>query len=705
MTDTPGRRTIDGWVNVSRRVVGVLAAAGACLPGLAAAQVAPPDTTGPDTTRVLWLEGITVRALRAPLPLAAVPYAVSVRTMADRPPSAALTLAEALRSVPGLQVQSRYNEALGERIVMRGFGARAQFGVRGVHVAVDGIPATMADGQTTLNHLDLGRLHRAEVLRGPAAAAYGNAAGGVLLLSTVPPSLARSPATAAATAGSDGLVRLRGTAAREGDGPAWIASVAREWRDGYRPHSGADRWQLTGRLDAPVAGGLLRLVTHGVAYDADNPGSLTPDQYAADPHQAQAFNVAQRTGEDGRHAQLGAAWERTYRDVWLEAAGYGLVRSLGNPIPPAIIDLDRAAGGARVLVRGGGDGLARAGWAVGVDAAALGDERRNHQNDGGARGELVLDQTERVRSVAAHAQALLPLLDRLGLFLAARYDRVAFSADDRLVTPEDPDDSGRRSMDAFSPTAGVRLDLLENLSLIANVGTAFETPTTTELVNRPDGAGGFNPALEPQRTLSWEAGLRATIAGALRLEATAYRARIRDALVPFEVESAPGRQYFRNAAGAVHQGGELMAELRTSDVDVVAGYGRTDATFTSYATDEASFDGLTVPGVRPWTVGVDVLVRALPALTLEIGYESAGEMPVNDANDAHAPGYHLFDLRGAVPVRAGRWVVRLHAGVDNALGETYVASVVPNAFGARYFEPGPGRTFFLGAELGVHHRN
>ena len=539
------------------------------------------------------------------------------------------------------------------------------------------------------------------MLRGQGSAAYGNAAGGVLLLSTTAPPASGLPPQGAAVAGSDGLVRLRATAGGgDGGDTGWITSLSREWRDGYRPHSGTDRWQVTGRLDAALAGGFLRVVTHGVAYDADNPGSLTLEQYLTDPHQAQAFNVTQGTGEDGRHGQVGATWERALRRAHLEVTAYGLAREIDNPIPPAIIDLDRRAGGTRVLVRGGGDGQAGAGWAAGVDAAILGDDRRNHRNEGGTHGDLTLDQSERVTNVAAHAQVLVPLLGRLGLFLAGRYDRVSFAAEDQLVTDTDPDDSGRRTMHAFSPAAGVRLDVAEGFSLLANLSTAFETPTTTELVNRPDGAGGFNPALEPQRTLSWEIGARMTPLPPVRLEATAYHARIEDALVPFEVESAPGRQYFRNAAGAVHRGVELLAELRTRRLDVLAALSRTRAEFTSYSTPDGSFDGLTVPGVRPWAGGLDVVARAGRGVALSAGYDAAGEMVVDDANESRAPGYHLFRVSGSAPVTTRAVGFRVYGGVDNLLDETWVASVIPNAFGGRFFEPGPGRTFFLGMELG-----
>ena len=691
----------------------VLAALALALPGSgvpAALAAQAPGHAAPDTAPAMTHPELVVSVLRNPVRLDAVPYAVTVRTTADAVPTAGLSLASELTAIPGLQVQSRFNDALGDRIILRGFGARTQFGVRGIHVVVDGVPATMPDGQTTLNHLDLTRLTRAEVLRGPAAATYGNAAGGVLLLDTRPPPAAGFRQELGAAVGEGSLLRLRAASGGPvGASGAWSAALSREERDGYRPHAGTRRYNLTGRLDAPAAGGWLRATVHGVTYDADNPGSLTPDQFLADPSQAQAYNVAQGTGEEGRHGQLGVAWERPVGGVLVEGSAYGLVRSLENPIPPSVIDLDRRAAGGRVVLRSEGWDAGSVEWAVGADLGIQSDDRRNYVNEAGDRGSLTLDQRERVVNGAVHAQLLWPLLDRLGLLVAGRYDRISFLADDRLTGPGNPDDSGERTMDAISPTAGLRLTIAPGVTLFGNVSTAFETPTTTELVNRPEGAGGFNHELEPQRTVSYEAGGRARIASGFYLEATTYRANVRDALIPFEVASAPGRQYFRNAGEAVHQGVELLGELELPRLELLAALSLIDARFGAYETEAGSYDGNDVPGVRPWTFETQATVRpfrseveagSFSELAVTMDLRATGAMAVEDANTVTAPGYELLNARvGGVALRLGGWSVEPYAGVQNLLDEAYVAAVVPNAFGGRYFEPGPPRSLFFGVEL------
>lgn len=611
---------------------------------------------------------LVVRALRTPVPADALPYAVTVRRPAVGAPSAGVSLGSQLRAVPGLQVQSRYNEALGDRIVMRGFGARSQFGVRGLQILVDGIPATMPDGQATLNHLDLSLLDRAEVLRGPAAAAYGNAAGGVLLLSTRAPPAADFRQEVGVAAGGGGLLRARTITGGGRGAMGWSTAVMGERRDGFRPHAGTERYQLTGRAEAPLAGGFVRAVAHGVSYDADNPGSLTLEQYREAPHQAQPFNVAQGTGERGRHGQLGLVWERSLGGAVLESMAYGLARSLENPIPPTIIHLDRRAGGARVLIRSAGADDAGPSWAFGADAAIQGDDRQNFENLRGARGARTLDQVERVTNVAVHGQAMLPLLEPLRLFLGARYDRVSFSATDRFIRPDNPDDSGSRTMAALSPTTGLRLQLSPVMTLFGNMATAFETPTTTELVNRPEGSGGFNQELDPQRTVSYELGARTTPWSALRVQASLYHARVTGALIPFEVATSPGRQFFRNAGAAVHQGVEVLIEVTAPRVDLMGAFSWTAVEFSSHSSGDRVFDGNAVPGVRPWTV--ELVARTAPTrgMIVELDYQGTGAMAVDDANEAWAPGYSV---------------------------------VVPNAFGGRFFEPGPSRSLYLGMDVAV----
>jgi iron complex outermembrane receptor protein len=660
-----------------------------------------PPLAAQDSSAVA-LDTVSVRVLGAPVPAVRAPFGVSVVHEAEiRQARPGLGLTEALTAVPGVQVDNRFNYALGERISVRGFGARAQFGVRGVRVLVDGIPATLPDGQTTLNHVDPSAMGRAEIIRGPASALYGNASGGVIHLTTAPPPAAPIASEHRVVVGSHGLLRAETSVGGRTGWASYRAYVSRLGYDGYREHASAENLNAGGTLLFSRGANDLRLSFTAVRYDALNPGSLSDSLLRVDRSAAFARNVAQRTGEEGRQGQAGLWWRRTMGPGAVEVSAYGSMRSIDNPIPNAIIDLDRGVGGARAAWQADAGALR---WTAGTELETQRDDRLNFANDAGERGTRTLDQAERVTSRSAFAQATAALPWRLEATGALRYDRFRFSVRDRLFSADNPDDSGARTLQRWSPALGLSWAAAPTVSLYANLATAFETPTTTELANRPTGAGGFNPELQPQRTISVEAGARARLAPWAWVEASAYRARIEDALIPFEVADAPGRVFYRNAGEARHQGIEAAAVLTPRPAWTArAAYTWTDARFGEYVVNGDDRAGNRVPGIAPHRFDLSLLAMPSrgPFAGLDVRRVSATPVADDDAEGRFAsPAYTLVDLRGGWEgMRVGGVALSPFVGVGNLLDREYNTSVVINAFGRRYYEPGPGRTGYAGASL------
>ncbi|MDQ3604827.1 MAG: TonB-dependent receptor [Gemmatimonadota bacterium] len=670
--------------------------------GLRAQEEVEPDTIAP-----IPLAPVVVTVLRTPFVLTEVPYAVAVNGRAEiQRAKPGLGLDEALFGIPGIQVDNRYNYALGERISIRGFGARAQFGVRGVKVIVDGIPATLPDGQTTLNHVDLGSLGRAEVIRGPASALYGNAAGGVIQLETEPPPPVPLGQEFMVIAGENGLLRLQSATGGRSGRWFYLMNLSRLGYGGYREFNSAENLLANARLGYGGERSAWALVVNFVDYDAQNPGALSEALLRENRTQAFSNNLRQRTGEKGRQGQLGLTWRRALGpDGELELSGFGLGRTIVNPIPPRIIDLNRAAGGVRALYRSrtamGAPGLQ---WVAGVEVNAQLDDRRNFANDQGERGRLALDQEERVTSAGAFAQIAAPLAPRLDLLASLRYDRVRFRAEDRFLR-DDTDDSGSRVMDAVSPSVGLTYAASGLLNLYGNWATAFGTPTTTELANRPSGAGGFNPELEPQRTVSFETGARGHVGGRVAYQLAAYRARVANALIPFEIPQTPGRQFFRNAGSSVHQGVEAGASWAPArGVLARLAYTYIDARFDEYVVEGTAFNGNRIPGVAPHRLEAGLSYDAADGWLAAIETRHASRMPVNDENTstAFSPSFTVADLRtGWNGVRISGIRATPFVGVTNVFDVDYNTSVVVNAFGGRFYEPGPGRAFYGGMRVGL----
>ena len=652
-----------------------------------------------------------VTVTRTAQPLARAPFAVGVATRDEiQRGKPGLALDEALALIPGVQVDNRFNYALGERISVRGIGARAQFGVRGVRVILDGVPMTLADGQTTLNNVDVGSLDRAEVIRGPASALHGNAAGGVIQLESGRP----DPGTAGRggelriTGGAHGLMRTEVAATGRAGATGYTARASRLAFDGFRQWSEARNDRVVARALRERDGRAAGFTVNFVDYDGQNPGGLSRALLAVSRDTAFTNNLRDRTGERGRQAQLGATFSRPAGAARLDLSAHALWRAIENPIPQRIVVIDRGAGGARGAVSLAPTIAGRAAnLAVGAELQLQRDDRRNFVSDSGRRGADTLSQLERVVNGAAFAQGSLELTDRLLATAGLRYDRIAFAATDRLVRPGNVDDSGRRTMRAVSPSVGITLSAAPRLDLYANVSTSFETPTTSELANREDGAGGLNPALEPQRARSVELGANARlraggIAGTWQL--AVYHAAIRDALVPFEVASVPGRQYFRNAGSTRHRGVEVgTALVLAPSLLLRAAYTHIDARFDEYAVTSGTttrvFDGNPVPGVAANRLDATLSI-ARPLATVDVDARASSSIPVDDANTERSEAFTLWGLR--VTGRAlslGRVAISPHVGVLNLFDVDYNTSVVVNAFGGRYFEPGPGRSLHAGATL------
>jgi iron complex outermembrane recepter protein len=682
--------------------------AGACLlpaPAPSGAQVQEPDT--------VVLPPLVVRVLLSPLPQDATPLSVSTLGREDLARGKSGTfLEEALQAIPGLHVQNRFNHAVGERILLRGTGARAQFGMRGIRILVDGIPATLPDGQSSLDHLDLRSLGRAEVLRGPASSLYGNGAGGVLRLSSRPPPGIPLRQETTAQVGTQGLRELSSVTSGTVAGTGYLLSLVAMDLQGFRPdprgeegiYGAARRRLANGQIHGALAGGGLVATVNLLDLEAENPGALTRALVLEGSRDAAPFNVVQNAGKEVRQAQVGVSWQGPTLGSEAQLAVWGIHRQVWNPIPPAIVDLGRVAGGFRGEVQGrwrAGEGLIH--WVAGGEGEVQGDRRRSYDNLQGSPGILRLDQGEGVLGAGLFAQGILELSGGARLLAGARLHNVRFRVRDQLQVQGAPDASGSRSMGALSPTAGFTVPLGPRISARGSISTVFQTPTTSELANRPSGAGGFNPALDPQRGVTLEGGIRLRSQGGSGAEVTLFQSRFTGELVPFEVPGSPGRVYFRNAGRSLHRGLESGGfVLLPWGITARGAYTFMVARFRRFEVDGHDLAGNRIPGIpRHRVEGIAAWRRRAPQRGpkdfVEVRTVYQGSVPVDDRNTDAAESYALVDLRaGLGDWRRGRVALSSYGGVSNALDRRYTASVAVNAAAGRFFEPGPGRSFYLG---------
>lgn len=669
------------------------------------------------------LEKVQVSASRMPEPASAVPASVSVRELsAPGPDGPRVNLSEALHGIPGLLARERQNLAQDLQLSIRGFGSRSTFGIRGLRLYLDGIPASLPDGQGQVSNIALGATGRIEVLRGPYSVLYGNAAGGVIQVFSADgadePGLRSS-----AAAGSNGLRRL-GLNLRGAQAPFdYHLDLARTEVDGYRRHSRARResFNLKLRFEADPGRRLTLLANALEQPFAQDPLGLTREQARDDPRQAVPAALAFDTRKSVDHRQAGLLWEQEGVAQDLRLLAYGGRREVlqflavpvaaqANPLSGGgVVDLSSRFSGAEVRWTARGHFAGRPlDLVLGTSFDQQDQHRRGHENFIGPRlgviGRLRRDQLDRVSALGQYAQLNWQASARLGLRLAMRHSLVRFDSNDRYIAAGNPDDSGRREFSALSPVASIEFRPDDRNYFYASYGAGFETPTFDELGYRPDGSAGLNFALEEVNTRSLEIGAKGRVGGDWRWQAALFRADSDDELAV--TANSGGRASYANVGPARRQGLELAIqwddggrwrhELAYTYLDA-----RYRKSFLTCAGGPCANPALFVPAGTPvpgtarsqlaiaarWTGGRgwDASVEA----------EAVGSVRANTAGDQRAPGYAVLDATLGRAWQAGR---RAFLRVDNLLDRRYIGSVIVNESNGRHYEPAPGRSLVLGLD-------
>jgi iron complex outermembrane receptor protein len=657
------------------------------------------------------LDEIVVRATRIERNLADVPAAVSVIDESTiQLARQQLALDEALGRVPGLFMQNRYNFAQDLRLSIRGFGARAQFGIRGIKVLVDGIPETLPDGQGSVDSIDIGATSRIEVIRGPSSSLYGNASGGVI--SVISEGGTEEPFAEVRVAGGRyDFQKVQLKAGGRGERVDYMISLSDSDYEGFREHSRAENTQLTGRIgfDLGEERELLTVVNFTDQPTSDDAGGITAAQVALNPRAAFPANVTFNAGEALEQTRLGFVYSMPLGESHsISARNYYAWRDFGNLLPilgGGIVDLDRTFIGGGFSYSYDGFWLDRPNRLIaGIDFDDQDDDRRRYNNLQGVQGPLTFDQNEHVTSQGVFVQNELSVNERLQLTMGLRFDQVEFEVGDRFLS-DGFDDSGSKTFDDTSPMVGIVVDLTPGMDFYATYSSAFETPTTTEF-NNPDGTGGFNLTLDPQIARNFEVGLRGTLNNRNRYEIALFTIEVEDELIPFEV--VPGRNAFENAGSSTRDGLEMSFTANPTDrLQAVFSYTYSDFTFDEFVdlnNPAVDFSGNVIPGTaenvlfgeinyahpRGWFAALDVLY-----VDQQFG-DNANLVVIDD--------YTVSSLRFGYDVELGDFSLAPFIGVTNVFDEEYTANVRLNAFGGRYFEPAPGRNGYAGVSLNYRFR-
>ncbi|WP_064148151.1 TonB-dependent receptor PqqU, partial [Klebsiella pneumoniae] len=626
------------------------------LPLIAAAQAAD------EQTMVVTAAPTTVSELDTPAAVSVV-NGDEMRQAAPR-----VNLSESLGAVPGLQVQNRQNYAQDLQLSIRGFGSRSTYGVRGLRIYVDGIPATMPDGQGQTSNIDIGSVDTIEVLRGPFSALYGNSSGGVI---NVTSQTGTQPPTVEASSyyGSFGTWHygMKATGA-VGDGSHagdvdYTVSTNRFTTHGYRDHSGARKNLANARLGVRINDvSKLTLLLNSVDIKANDAGGLTADEWRDNPRQSprgDQYNTRKNT----RQTQAGLRYERQLSaqddlSVMMYAGERETTQFQSIPRAPqlkpshagGVIDLTRHYQGIDTRLTHRGELLVPVTLTAGLDYENMSERRKGYENfvmvngapQYGEQGALRRNERNLMWNVDPYLQTQWQLTDKLSLDAGVRYSSVWFDSNDYYITPGNGDDSGDASYHKWLPAGSLKYALTDAWNVYLSAGRGFETPTINELSYRSDNQSGLNFGLKPSTNDTVEIGSKTRIGNGL-FTAALFQTNTDNEIVVDS--SSGGRTSYKNAGKTRRQGMELGLDQQFGESwRLKAAWTWLDATYRTNVCDDASCNGNRIPGIarnmgyasfgyqpeQGWYAGSDIRYMS--------------DIMANDENTAKAPSWTVVGL-------------------------------------------------------------
>ncbi len=629
-----------------------------------------------------------------------------------------VNLSESLNRIPGLTILNRQNYAQDLQLSIRGFGSRAAFGIRGIRLLIDGIPATTPDGQGQGSSISLTSTDRIEVLRGPLAQMYGNSAGGVIQAFT-----RDAPETpeflSQLYTGSYGLRRTDWQVAGRVGRYGLVADYSTFDIDGYRDNSQTERKQFNGKLSfEPNEQTRVNVVFNRFDMPlAQDPLGLREDQLAINPQQAGSNAAAARVRKITLQNQLGTSVKYTLdTDRSLTArAYYGTRENLQYQANNFWVGLDRAYYGAGLQynqqTRIGGRPVALlAGYEFDYSkerrqggAASLGEQ---------TPGSLTRNEDNTAQNSDFFVQATTLTTDKLSVTTGLRSSTVRFTSEDFYLS--DGNGSGSVRYNAINPVLGLTWHATDKLNLYANYGKGFETPTLAEVAYTDSGsatpAALFNPRLNASRSQHYELGAKWLPTPQSRLDFNLFQIRSTDEIVVSTSNS--GRTAFKNAPSTSRTGVEISGKvLLHPQVQASLAGSWIDATFSQAYTSSTGnvAAGNKLPGIPQsfvfsellWSSQTLVAVKTRTSLGTRAGLEltSAGKIFANDVNTFSADGYTTLNARLSQGWAVGPALLIAYGRIDNLTDKRYVGSVIVNQAARQFYEPAPGRTWTLGLRL------
>ena len=640
------------------------------------------------STTTITLKQVRVEAMKISSLKKEVPYSISVLNFKENQKLfQQLSLQEYLEGVPGLFSLNANNYAQDLRISLRGFGARSAFGIRGIKIIIDGIPETTPDGQGQIDNAPLGLIEKIEVLRGPQASFYGNAAGGVISIKTID-SLSENKNIFKSSFGNYNLQSYQFTSYLNKKNTSALIYFNNIQTDGFRKNSALKQKAINLKVkhrftDQSLLNFQFNYTDSPLAEDS---GGLTKEETLLEWDMARQRNIDYETYEKINQLKFGFNWEKKLRKkIKLNLFSFYSNRDFYGKLPfefGGIIDLDRfyQGLGSSLIYNDINENYTHQ-IQFGIEYYSQNDFRKRYKNLNGVKGSNVFDQKENFDTTAIF------LIDKIELNnwiirSSLRHDNLLISTDNSKYN---------KYYNVINPSFGFTNEFKNEQYIFLNFSTSFETPTLSELSANPSGLEGFNLELNPSKAHSYEFGWKSYKSNYL-IEANIFYIKSSNEVLPYELEDFPGRSFYENAGETERRGFELFSRFNWGSYSVEGSF-----TYAKYSFKNEDHNDLPgIPGTH-WIIKVENNLNR--GWTSRLTYENVGGFYANNINTVFINSFQKTRFQIAKRINFNSKIIDFSAGINNLLNKRYYDNIRLNAFGSRYYEPAPPRNFYISIAL------
>ena len=640
------------------------------------------------STTTITLKQVRVEAMKISSLKKEVPYSISVLNFKENQKLfQQLSLQEYLEGVPGLFSLNANNYAQDLRISLRGFGARSAFGIRGIKIIIDGIPETTPDGQGQIDNAPLGLIEKIEVLRGPQASFYGNAAGGVISIKTID-SLSENKNVFKSSFGNYNLQSYQFTSYLNKKNTSALIYFNNIQTDGFRKNSALKQKAINLKVkhrftDQSLLNFQFNYTDSPLAQDS---GGLTKEETLLEWDMARQRNIDYDTYEKINQLKFGFNWEKKLRKkIKLNLFSFYSNRDFYGKLPfefGGIIDLDRfyQGLGSSLIYNDINENYTHQ-IQFGIEYYSQNDFRKRYKNLNGIKGSNVFNQKENFDTTAIF------LIDKIELNnwiirSSLRHDNLIISTDNSKYN---------KYYNVINPSFGFTNEFKNEQYIFLNFSTSFETPTLSELSANPSGLEGFNLELNPSKAHSYEFGWKSYKSNYL-IEANIFYIKSSNEVLPYELEDFPGRSFYENTGETERRGFELFSRFNWGSYNVEGSF-----TYAKYSFKNEDHNDLPgIPGTH-WIIKVENNLNR--GWTSRLTYENVGGFYANNINTVFINSFQKTRFQIAKRINFNSKIIDFSAGINNLLNKRYYDNIRLNAFGSRYYEPAPPRNFYISIAL------